>query len=55
MTNAIRISLTEKDGETKGSISIQADGPFFVEAMAEVVKQYAAKTGVSEQEICTDI
>ena len=53
--NKLRISLTESGGDIKGAIQIDGDGAFVIEALAEVIKSYASKTGVAEHEILTDV
>ena len=52
--NKLRISLTEKRGEIKGSIQCDGDGVFRLECLALVIDNFAKAAGVQAEELCRD-
>lgn len=52
--NKLRISLTEKNGEIKGSIQCDGDGVFRLECLALVIDNFAKSAGVPVEELCRD-
>jgi len=52
--NKLRITLTEKQGDIKGSIQVDGDGVFRLECLAEIIEHFAKAAKVSPEEICRD-
>lgn len=55
VTNKMRISLTEKDGEIRGKIECSGDGLFMIEALAEIVEVLAADYSVHPCTLLNDL
>lgn len=53
--NKIRISLTEKDGITKGSIKMEGSTSFIQSSIAEVIHHTAISNGVTCERILQDL
>ena len=53
--NKLRISLTEKNGEIRGTIQSEGDGVFRFEALALVIEKLAADCRVTPQELLIDL
>lgn len=53
--NKLRISMTEKNGATKGSISISGSTGFTQACMADVVRQIAKCHNVTTDRVLQDI
>lgn len=51
----MRISLSEKSGEIKGTISSQGDGLFCLEALSMIVETFARSAGVPVKEYLDDL
>ena len=54
IVNKLRISLTEKHADIKGSIQVDGDGVFRLECLALIVEHFAKAAKVSPEEICND-
>ena len=52
--NKMRISLTEKNGEVRGTIQSDGDGVFRLECLAAVIDNLAKSAGVPPEELCRD-
>ena len=53
--NGLRVSLTERQGEIRGSVQATGDGVFRLEALALVVRILAEKWEVRPEELLNDL
>lgn len=51
----MRISLTERGDEIRGTIELPGDPAFVLEGLAMAVERFAQQSGVSEREIIEDV
>lgn len=52
---SVEIGYDEDNEEIVGQVSTEGDGPFIMECLALVVREYAAKTGVPPLEVVQDL
>ena len=53
--NAIRISLTERDGEIRGVIESHGDKLFYLESLALIVETFAEDVNLSPAVVLDDV
>lgn len=53
--NKMRVSLTQRDDEIRGTIELCKDGVFVLEGLAMVVEQFARQHNVPPEEVVQDL
>jgi hypothetical protein len=51
----MRISLTQRGDEIRGTVELPADGMFVLEGLALVIETFARKVGVPAEEVVRDL
>lgn len=54
-TNKLRISLSERNSEIKGTVNSECDAAFALESVSLVIQTLAKKFGVTDDEFINDV
>lgn len=55
MKNAMRISLTERNGEVRGTIESHGDKLFYLEALALIIETFASDVNLPPSDVLDDV